>query len=222
MTDFEWIPSWTPTEDFSGGNWWETEATGAVMIKPTSESVYPLKIKSPANPSARSSAYAYFSVGVEGANADAFEVGAWDDENDYVITWGRFEVRPVIGSSHFKVDLDGSVTISPSSSAVTPLSILAVAGGDEAFQVTRGPATGGMFVYSDYGIEVNAPEGGDPLTSTDRFSVGWHGWAFRVSQDATHDLIGFFNATPVQKPTGVAVSAAGIHAALVSLGLIAA
>jgi hypothetical protein len=33
---------------------------------------------------------------------------------------------------------------------------------------------------------------------------------------------GFYNATPIAKPTGVAVTAAGIHAALVSLGLIAA
>jgi hypothetical protein len=32
--------------------------------------------------------------------------------------------------------------------------------------------------------------------------------------------IGFFNATPVSQPTSVAVTAAGIHAALVSLGLI--
>ena len=34
--------------------------------------------------------------------------------------------------------------------------------------------------------------------------------------------ISFFAATPTTKPTGVAVTAAGIHAALVSLGLIAA
>ena len=34
--------------------------------------------------------------------------------------------------------------------------------------------------------------------------------------------LGFFGATPVAKPTGVTVDAAGIHAALVSLGLIAA
>jgi hypothetical protein len=32
---------------------------------------------------------------------------------------------------------------------------------------------------------------------------------------------GFYNATPIAKPTGVAVTAAGVHAALVSLGLIA-
>jgi len=34
--------------------------------------------------------------------------------------------------------------------------------------------------------------------------------------------IGFFGVTPVAKPTGVAVTAAAIHAALVSLGLVAA
>jgi hypothetical protein len=33
--------------------------------------------------------------------------------------------------------------------------------------------------------------------------------------------VGFFGAAPTAKPTGVAVTAAGVHAALVSLGLIA-
>jgi hypothetical protein len=40
----------------------------------------------------------------------------------------------------------------------------------------------------------------------------------RVKADATG--LGFFGAAPVAKPTGVPVTAAGIHAALVSLGLI--
>lgn len=62
-----------------------------------------------------------------------------------------------------------------------------------------------------------------------------HGGSFLVSGDAG-DLIlsmfkhtgsgerriGFFGATPVAQQTGVAVSAAGIHAALVNLGLITA
>lgn len=39
---------------------------------------------------------------------------------------------------------------------------------------------------------------------------------------AATDKIGFYNATPVAKQTGVAVTAAGIHAALVNLGLISA
>jgi len=45
-----------------------------------------------------------------------------------------------------------------------------------------------------------------------------------VSGNFSHHgtTLGFYNATKVTKPTGVAVTAAGIHAALVSLGLIAA
>lgn len=39
---------------------------------------------------------------------------------------------------------------------------------------------------------------------------------------ASGQKLGFFNATPVVQQTGVAVSAAGIHAALVNLGLITA
>jgi hypothetical protein len=42
----------------------------------------------------------------------------------------------------------------------------------------------------------------------------------KLQADATG--IGFFGTTPIAKPTGVAVTAAGVHAALVSLGLIAA
>lgn len=38
----------------------------------------------------------------------------------------------------------------------------------------------------------------------------------------TNQKIGFYNATPVAQQTGVAVSAAAIHAALVNLGLITA
>jgi len=34
--------------------------------------------------------------------------------------------------------------------------------------------------------------------------------------------VGFYGTTPIAKQTGVAVTAAGIHAALVALGLIAA
>ena len=40
--------------------------------------------------------------------------------------------------------------------------------------------------------------------------------------NSTTEVLGFYGATGVAKQTGVAVSAAGIHAALVALGLIAA
>jgi len=43
-----------------------------------------------------------------------------------------------------------------------------------------------------------------------------------VSANATVGTLGFYGATPVAQQTGVAVSAAAIHAALVSLGLITA
>jgi len=39
---------------------------------------------------------------------------------------------------------------------------------------------------------------------------------------ATTQKIGFYNKAPVAQQTGVAVSAAGVHAALVNLGLITA
>ena len=39
---------------------------------------------------------------------------------------------------------------------------------------------------------------------------------------ASGQKLGFFNTTPVVQQTGIAVTAAGIHAALVNLGLITA
>jgi len=46
--------------------------------------------------------------------------------------------------------------------------------------------------------------------------------AYSTVMELQHNKLGFFGATPAAKPTGVAVTAAGIHAALVTLGLIAA
>ena len=47
------------------------------------------------------------------------------------------------------------------------------------------------------------------------------GTVIQITDDATSNLqLGFYGATPVAQPTSVAVTAAGIHAALVSLGLI--
>jgi len=46
------------------------------------------------------------------------------------------------------------------------------------------------------------------------------GVTYAIQSNATG--LGFFGATPVARPAGVAVSGAGIHAALVSLGLISA
>jgi hypothetical protein len=46
------------------------------------------------------------------------------------------------------------------------------------------------------------------------------GTSIQLADSSGARQLGFFGATPVAKPTSVAVTAAGIHAALVSLGLI--
>ena len=73
--------------------------------------------------------------------------------------------------------------------------------------VSTGTGSGGALILATYGT--NGASGTAIGTLTTRIECNTTG-------------IGFFAATPVAKPTGVAVDAAGIHAALVSLGLIAA
>ena len=76
--------------------------------------------------------------------------------------------------------------------------------GTGAFEIYRSkPSDGGGVYFTNYG-----------------------GGEFWIDTDGDLKLIsgklGFYGAAPVAKPTGVAVTAAAIHAALVSLGLIAA
>jgi hypothetical protein len=58
-------------------------------------------------------------------------------------------------------------------------------------------------------------------TNTDGLTAGG---SLAITQDLAHrgSKAGFYNTAPIAKQTGVAVTAAGIHAALVALGLIAA
>lgn len=97
-------------------------------------------------------------------------------------------------------------------------------------QPNNAPAPYGLFVEG-----VAGASGGYPL-----FQVGPSGGAstwLRIDSGAdgkilidangmvlgeSGDKVGFLGATPIVRPSGVAVTAAGIHAALVSLGLIAA
>lgn len=79
----------------------------------------------------------------------------------------------------------------------------------------RGPGNQAAVTFGG-GEDVNLyRSAADTLKTDDSFHVGA---TFRHLGSS----LGFYNATAVAKPTGVAVSAAGIHAALVSLGLIAA
>jgi hypothetical protein len=98
------------------------------------------------------------------------------------------------------------------------------------FEMTAGAAAssgfGGSFIMLAGGSVSGA--GGD-FTLASGFGVpsgsiylgADSGTVIQITQDAVPNLqLGFFGATPVAKPTSVAVTAAGIHAALVSLGLI--
>jgi hypothetical protein len=69
---------------------------------------------------------------------------------------------------------------------------------------------GGSFTFTAGGG--NATNGSINLATVSGTSI-------QLADNGARQL-GFFGATPVAKPTGVAVTAAGIHAALVSLGLI--
>lgn len=73
--------------------------------------------------------------------------------------------------------------------------------------VTAGPSND-TWVHAGYGAN-------GKLVSSD-------GAATALQWSPAGTGLGFFGATPVTKPTGVPVTVAGIHAALVSLGLIAA
>lgn len=61
---------------------------------------------------------------------------------------------------------------------------------------------------------------GDPLTVTGATTVE----AIEINGALNHDgtTVGFYGTAPIAQQTGVAVSAAGVHAALVALGLITA
>lgn len=71
----------------------------------------------------------------------------------------------------------------------------------EGTLTTAGTITGGVTV--------------DTLTTTGACNIGG-----ALNHDGT--TVGFYGTAPIAKQTGVAVTAGGIHAALVALGLIAA
>lgn len=92
---------------------------------------------------------------------------------------------------------------------------------------TNATITNGYALWVDAGT--TRLDGAVVLGSTLTLSGALIGPMSLTKADGTTKLIesnatglGFYGATPVARPTGVAVDAAGIHAALVSLGLITA
>jgi hypothetical protein len=118
-----------------------------------------------------------------------------------------------------ETDQDPHISLGASIDGYMPIACLKQGGnfvytGDGVAKVLRQNATGtpGFIFGNDRYLRRNASSG---YLETDYLAV----------VTALHHQgasAGFFGTTPIAKPTGVAVSAAGIHAALVSLGLIAA
>lgn len=114
-----------------------------------------------------------------------------------------------------------------------------VVGASTQLQLPAGSAAAPALTFSndtDTGIFRTAADTLDITTNgTRRLRVGTSGLVFEDGFNiffdtttgtkigtATNQKLGFFDATPVTQRQGVAVSAAGIHAALVELGLITA
>lgn len=89
-------------------------------------------------------------------------------------------------------------------------------GGPDALQATSGTGLCGLGARgSSTNIDI-------ALTGKGSGGVRLRDGSANVMIHCNSTGVGFFGTTPVAKPTGVAVDAAGIHAALVTLGLIAA
>ena len=151
----------------------------------------------------------YYTVGPGGsitAGSGAFQSDVNGILRTYGLIVGQSSAHSVIG--HLKIDRTGGAT-GPAlaewsnGTANGVISISTVAAGNT------------FNIASDYLIRI----GNSGLTN---ISLSIDGWNQVVKIATAIGSLGFFGATPVVKPTAVPVTAAGVHAALVTLGLIAA
>lgn len=141
------------------------------------------------------------TIGIAGRNAlDSADLDLMTLANDNVLKIG-------VGAVATRLYADGRIGLSVDSvgTAVNWVSIIATATGIDPLITSDGE--------SNIGLDV-APHG----TGSGRLCGG----SLNPKLIWSETGLGFFGTAPVAKPTGVAVSAAGIHAALVTLGLIAA
>lgn len=110
-------------------------------------------------------------------------------------------------------ELDGTVTLD----AISTVSIVATGGiiANSIDVVTSAELNGAVTCGSTLEVTGN-------ITIADGANIIVNTTTGTQIGTAAGQKIGFYGATPVAKQTGVAVSAAAIHAALVSLGLIGA
>jgi hypothetical protein len=125
-------------------------------------------------------------------------LGAYEYGIDFV---GNNEASYSTGTIRFP---NGTIVYGQNNTASADLALFRVRSDNNDFELLNATRLSGQVNVSD-GINFD-------LGSTTGTKIGL---------GATQKL-GFYNATPIVRPTGVAVTAAGVHAALVSLGLIAA
>lgn len=143
--------------------------------------------------------------------------------------------------AQWTVDADGNLLIQSSGfgnfgglvpSQISGIAIKVDAGGSDVFWVDHPILGDGIFQLSVDGgivgtqVVLSGLAGSNTLRAIAGDASGV--WLFSLSDGnggrpivvQNDGKLGFFAATPIDQPTGVAVTAAGIHAALVSLGLI--
>lgn len=126
----------------------------------------------------------------------------------------------------------GSITVAAGGSGFTTGDLVVDTYGNALIVTAAAGVVTGVSSVVSRGWQVSPPA--DPVVFTARTRIGAGlgsgltlnliGWTAQtgVTVAGAASKLGFYAATPIVKQTGVAVTAAGIHAALTSLGLIAA
>lgn len=152
--------------------------------------------------------------------------------NTFYIDLDATGTDPLIHADEFEILADGSAVFSGIVAAETFTGTTATftgsivvedgQGGDRVALYAEGLGYGTLRLYDELGDDAGglSATGGQSLMlyTPEDLTIWADAGGIRFASGAH----GFFGVSPVAKPTGVAVSAAGIHAALVTLGLIAA
>jgi hypothetical protein len=114
----------------------------------------------------------------------------------------------------------GDFTMSSGEGATTGGNFFISGGGGDSSGGAVEIISGGSFSGPSGSIDIKTSAGG---AGNGSLTLQYYGMKIDWFDDGFGNItndIGFFGATPVAQPTSVPVTAAGIHAALVSLGLI--
>lgn len=166
-----------------------------------------------------------FGLGVTSATPASADVGTFlgpDGAIDSMVTTSTdalrvWNVAGSVSSARFKVSIHSN-----------NVAFLAWSNGGGSYDIWLGKAASGILTLTGSTPTTGAAHLSFPVAASSvKFDAGGFisaanaGTGLKIG-NATNDKIGFYAATPIVQQTGVAVTAAGIHAALVSLGLFTA